>query len=88
MAEIEIKLIFNRQTGKKDVIIWYESDSDSLPIEHEEAHNAVVEKLLDKGVLKPDEVGNIKVERIVAHPPSQTEREQDGGAQTEKPIGS
>lgn len=64
MAEIRIRLIFNRQSGKKDIFIDYESEDDALPIEHERAHREIVAKLLGQGVLAPDEAGEIVVGRV------------------------
>lgn len=63
MAEITIRLRYNTQTGKKDLLIDYHSDDDALPIEHEQDHRALVEGLLGKGVLKADEVGDVVVRR-------------------------
>lgn len=63
MAEITIRLRYNTQTGKKDLLIDYHSDDDALPIEHEQDHRAIVEGLLGKGVLQADEVGDIVVRR-------------------------
>lgn len=63
MAEITIRLVFDTETGKKDIWIDYESDDDAMPIEHERAHRDIVEALLGKGVLRPEEVGRVKVGR-------------------------
>ncbi len=74
MASLTIRLRVDPATGKKDVLIDYHSDSDALPIEHEEEHRRLVEKLIEGGVLKAAEVGKIVVER---------EQEQRGPAPTE-----
>jgi len=63
MADILIRLRFNLETGKKDILIDYEGDEDSLPFEHEKRHRQIVQHLLGEGVLKPDEVGNVVVQR-------------------------
>ena len=39
------------------------SDEDALPHEHEQAHRAIVDKLLNGGILKASELGTITVER-------------------------
>lgn len=75
MADIRIRLVFNQQTGKKDIFIDYESEDDALPIEHERAHREIVGKLLGQGILKPDETGEILVGRVqpgaaAAQPPA------------------
>lgn len=63
MANITIKLIFNKTTGKKDIYIDLQSDSDAMPIEHEQQHRLILEQLLGKGVLQASEAGEIIVTR-------------------------
>ncbi len=46
MAEVTIRFRHNPATGKRELIIGYESDSDALPHEHEKDHRALAEKLL------------------------------------------
>jgi hypothetical protein len=88
MAEIRIRLIFNRKSGKKDIFIDYESEDDALPIEHERAHREIVGKLLGQGILRPDETGEIIVGRVQPgtaagpvreHPPAPEAQPQTGG---------
>ena len=64
MAEIKIRLIYNLNTGKKDIYVEYEADDDALPIEHEKEHRDIVEKLVGQNVLSSDEVGDVVVERL------------------------
>jgi hypothetical protein len=63
MPQVTIRLRCDPVTGKKDIIISMRSDEDALPHEHEQRHRAVVEKLLEGGLLKPSELGQIIVER-------------------------
>jgi hypothetical protein len=63
MAEMTIRLRCDPVTGKKDIIVSLRSDEDALPLEHEQQHRALVEKLIHGGLLKPSEVGQIIVER-------------------------
>lgn len=63
MAEMIIRLRINPVTGKKDILVDLHSDSDSLPIEHEQQHAALVDKLIHKGLVKATEVGEIVVDR-------------------------
>ena len=87
MSDITIRLVYNLQTGKKDIWIDYESESDALPIEHEAEHRQFVEQLLGKGVLSEDEVGTVRVVRGNSAPaksqqtqtarPTQESAEQD-----------
>lgn len=58
-----IQLRINQKTQKKDIIISLESDMDSLPHEHDQQHRSLVDKLLEGGLVKAEEVGNIIVER-------------------------
>lgn len=63
MAELNIRLQIDPETGKKNLIIEYESDSDMLPIEHEEEHRRLVNALVEGGVVKAEELGKIQVKR-------------------------
>lgn len=63
MAEMTIRLRIDPATNKKDIIISLRSDEDALPHEHEQQHKALVEKLIHKGLLKAEELGEIVVER-------------------------
>lgn len=64
MASITIRLRYNTQTGKKDLLIDYHSDEDALPMEHEQDHRAIVNDLLGKGVLAAGELGDVHVRRV------------------------
>jgi len=63
MAEMTIRLRCDPATGKKDIIVTLRSDAGALPHEHEQQHRALVEKLIDGGLLKATELGQIIVER-------------------------
>jgi hypothetical protein len=63
MAEMTIHLRCDPATGKKDILISLRRDADSLPHEHEQLHKALVDKLIDKGLLQTSELGQIVVER-------------------------
>lgn len=80
MANIVIRLTYNLETGKKDILIDYTSEDDALPIEHERDHREFIEDLLGKGVLEPDEVGNVRVQRVTEQidtPETQAEPAKD-----------
>ena len=64
MAEISIRLIYNLDSGKKDIYIDLESDSDMLPIEHEDAHRDIIQNLIGQSVLTEDEAGEVVVRRV------------------------
>ena len=63
MPELTIRLRCDPATGKKDIIISMRSDEDALPHEHEQQHNALVDKILEGGLVKAGELGKIIVER-------------------------
>lgn len=62
MAEVTIRFRFNPKTGKKELIIGYESDDDALPHEHERDHRALAERLLGQPL--GSDVGEVRVERV------------------------
>lgn len=65
MAEqIIIQLEFDKNTGKKNILIKYDSDDDQLPWEHESRHKEIVEQLIWEGVIDEDDVGQIVVGRV------------------------
>ena len=64
MADITIKLVYQLETGKQDLYIDFVSDDDALPIEHEREHKKIIEALIGQGVLKPDQLGEVKVQRL------------------------
>jgi hypothetical protein len=63
MAEMTIQLRCDPATGKKDIIVTLRSDEDTLPHEHEQRHKALVDKLIQGGLVQASEVGQIIVER-------------------------
>ena len=83
MAEINIRLIYNLESGKKDIYIDFESDSDALPIEHEDAHRDIVEQLIGQKVLTEDEAGEIVVKRVEPQRSGRQETEQTSGPEKE-----
>jgi FtsH ternary system domain X3-analog len=63
MAEMTIRLFPDPATGKKNIVIALRADEDALPHEHEQMHRALVEKLVNGGLVKAEEVGQIIVQR-------------------------
>jgi len=63
MATLTLRLIWNAQTRKRDIVIAYDSDSDALPMEHEADHKRIVDQLIGGGSLQAAEVGVVIVER-------------------------
>lgn len=87
MAELTIRLQNDPVTGKKNIIVSLRSDDDALPHEHERQHAALVEKLIEGGVIKASELGQIVVEREEAKEvpagPLRTPAEETRQAQSE-----
>lgn len=63
MAELVLRLEIDPVTGKKNVIIDYGSDEDALPMEHEEDHRRLVDRLIEGGALKAADLGHIVIRR-------------------------
>jgi hypothetical protein len=57
------------QTGKQNIVVKLDSDPDAMPVEHEQLHRQLVEKLIGKG-LKPEDLGELVVEREAGPEPS------------------
>jgi FtsH ternary system domain X3-analog len=62
MALMQIVLKRDPATGKQNIWVKLESEPDALPIEHEQLHRKLVEKLIGAG-LDPDDLGEMIVER-------------------------
>lgn len=69
MGEIRIRLRGNIRTGKKDILVEYDSDEDLTRLEHERRHRDIVEQLLGQGLVTLDELGELRVERVGAGEP-------------------
>ncbi|MFN3198305.1 MAG: hypothetical protein ACE366_07775 [Bradymonadia bacterium] len=50
MAEITLTLKRDPQTGRRELIVHYESEDDALPHEHERDHRDAVEALLGRSL--------------------------------------
>lgn len=64
MAEMTIRLRTDPATGKKDIVVSLSSDADALPHEHEQQHRALVQKLIEGGLIQAEELGQVVVERL------------------------
>lgn len=62
MAELRIILRRDPTSGKQNIVVKLDSDPDALPIEHEDMHKKIVEKLIGKG-MKVEDLGDIAIER-------------------------
>jgi hypothetical protein len=64
MADLILRLRVDPATGKRELVIDYTSDADALPIEHEDAHRQLADKLVDGGLRS----GKVDVTREAAAP--------------------
>jgi hypothetical protein len=80
MPEMTIQLRRDPETGKQNIVVKLRSDEDALPHEHEQMHRALVEKLINGGILKAGEEGNLVIEReeetVVAEPAREAPEQQ------------
>jgi hypothetical protein len=56
MAEITIRFRHNKTTGKRELVIHLESDSDVLGHEHERDHRRLVEQLIGQPLDADDDI--------------------------------
>jgi hypothetical protein len=87
MASLTIRLRVDPATGKKDVIIDYHSDEDALPMEHEDTHRRLVDKLIEGGALAAAELGKIVVRRDVPEGEAAPAAEAEPQAEAERVPG-
>lgn len=73
MALMQIVLKRDPATGKQNIWVKLESEPDALPIEHEQLHRKLVEKLIGAG-LDPDDLGETIVVREPTADPGQSEK--------------
>lgn len=86
MAELQILLRRDPQTGKQNIIVKLDSDPDALPMEHEELHRRLVEKLIGQG-LRAEELGTLVIQRDTETPAnvmSASETESPSAAATQQ----
>jgi hypothetical protein len=50
MAEVTLRLRVDPATGKREIVVDYTSDSDALPIEHEDEHRRLAAGVVDGGL--------------------------------------
>lgn len=74
MGEVTLRLEIDRATGRKNVLISYRSDDGELPMEHEQEHRALVDKLIQGGALKAAELGRVVVRREADAPAAEPEK--------------
>jgi hypothetical protein len=50
MADLILRLRVDPATGKRELVIDYTSDADALPLEHEQAHRELADRVVDGGL--------------------------------------
>ncbi|MGF1526925.1 MAG: hypothetical protein ACFCBW_09050, partial [Candidatus Competibacterales bacterium] len=68
MAELILQLRTDPTTGKKDLLVHYQSGGDRLPMEHEHDHRQWVERLVEGVIVKASELGRVVVTREAVRP--------------------
>jgi hypothetical protein len=63
MPEMTIQLRRDPDTGRQNIVVKLRTDEDALPHEHEQMHRELVEKLINGGILKAGEEGDLVIER-------------------------
>jgi hypothetical protein len=86
MATLIVRLEVDPRTQKKNVVIKYESDSDALPMEHEDQHKKLVEQLIASGAVKPGELGDIQIEREAPPPLDEKKVEETPAGDGRAPV--
>ena len=86
MAEMLIVLRRDPNTGKQNIVVKLESDADALPIEHEQMHKQLVEKLIGKG-MNVEDLGEIVIEREGATTPPADEQQPNEPAREKQAEG-
>ena len=66
MANLTIRLEVDPVSRRRTIVVSYQSDPDALANEHEEDHRAIVQKLVEGGLISAEEAGSVRVERAAA----------------------
>jgi len=64
VADLILRLRVDPATGKRELVIDYTSDADALPIEHEDAHRQLADRVVDGGLRS----GKVEVTRASEAP--------------------
>ncbi len=74
MADLVLRLRVDPTTGRREVVVDYHSDSDALPIEHEDEHRRLAGKVVEGGLNGP-KVEVSREEEAPATTPGNTQEE-------------
>lgn len=79
MAELVLRLRVDPATGRREVVVDYHSDSDALPIEHEDEHRRLAGKVVEGGLDGPRvEVSREHEAPVTSGPTSSGEAAREG----------
>jgi hypothetical protein len=81
VSDITIRFRYNPKTGKRQMVVHYESEEDLLPHEHERDHRAMVEALLGRPIGQDEE---IVVERVEKQGSAVVDDQTEGARQSDK----
>ena len=81
MAEITLRLRHDPRTGRRELIVHLESDSDVLGHEHERDHRRLVEALIGQKIGDDDDV---IIERGAPATTAATQQQQTGEQQAQR----
>lgn len=68
MPRLTLQLRLDPVTKKREVLIGYESDSDALPMEHEDDHKALVQRVVGKANASRVQANERLLEPVSADP--------------------
>ena len=66
MPNLTIRLEVDPVSRRRTIVVSYQSDPDALANEHEEDHRAIVQKLVEGGLISAEDAGSVRVERAAA----------------------
>jgi len=79
VAELVLRLRVDPATGRREVVVDYHSDSDALPIEHEDEHRRLAGKVVEGGLNGPKvEVTREEEAPVTTGPTTQDEGVREG----------
>jgi len=73
MADLTLRLRVDPVTGRRELVIDYTSDADALPMEHEEEHRRLAEKVVEGGLRSGKVAVSRATEDAAAEAPSNSE---------------
>jgi hypothetical protein len=82
MPDVILRLRVDPATGKRELVIDYTSDADALPMEHEDAHRRLAERVVDGGLGS----GKVEVARASEAPAAETPAGEARGSVAAEPA--